>query len=308
MDSMINAVIRKGDCHLCHSMRNLSSSLNKLIFSILLAGHKICPPDWVRKNKRPRYYSLWYVIKGRGEVVINGKKHKLQPGRLVIFTPQMVCDKKSYRTNPLEFYYVRFSYAMAFEDKDVWQFKHSQDVPFPLKGVYTISNHSAVTVLLEQLSSLAKRQGTTVNMQKRIVFGELLLTFVEDFNSQMLSGDSKKAIEGTIEYMINHYKNTITLSELSQIAGLSTSHYSRLFKKYIGLSPIDYLTHLRIDRAKELLVLSDVKIKEVSQTVGYGDELYFSRTFKRIIGVSPSQYCEDHKQISGELSNHPDKR
>ncbi|PMC40708.1 AraC family transcriptional regulator [Bacillus sp. UMB0899] len=281
-------------------MRNLSISLHKLIFSILLAGHKTCPPDWIRKGKKPRFYSMWYVTKGRGEVVINGKKHKLHPGKLVVFTPHMICDKKSYRTNPLEFYFVRFSYAMAFEDKDVWQFKRSKDVSFPLKGVYTISNHSAVIVLLEQLSSLAKKQGSTINMQQRIVFEELLLTIVEDFHSQMLSGDSKKAIEGTIEYMINHYKNSITLTELAQIAGLSTSHYSRLFKKYIGLSPIDYLTHLRIDRAKELLVLSDVKIKEVSQNVGYGDELYFSRTFKRIVGVSPSQFCEDHKQVVSE--------
>jgi AraC-like DNA-binding protein len=87
------------------------------------------------------------------------------------------------------------------------------------------------------------------------------------------------------------------LSDLANIAGLSISHYSRLFKKYIGLSPIDYLTHLRIDRAKELLVLSDVRIKEVSQNVGYVDELYFSRTFKRIVGVSPSQFCDDQKLL-----------
>ncbi|HZH58728.1 MAG TPA: AraC family transcriptional regulator [Metabacillus sp.] len=282
---------------MCNKMSNLSLTLNKLTFSLLLAGHKSCPPNWIRKGKRPKFHSLWYITKGYGEVVINGKKHKLQPGKLVVFTPQMICDKKAARVHPLEFYFVRFSYAMAFEEKDSWQFKHAHEVTFPLQGVYTISNHSAVIVLLEQLNSLSNKHGSTVNMQQKIVFQELLLTFVEDFQSQMLNGDSKKAIEGTIDYMVNHYKNTITLSELSQIAGLSVSHYSRLFKKYIGLSPIEYLTHLRMKRAKELLVLSDVKVKEVSQNVGYEDELYFSRTFKRIVGVSPSQFCEDQKNL-----------
>lgn len=289
--------MRRGEVYLCHKMRNLSTLLNKLTYSILLAGHKTCPPDWNRKGKRPKFHSLWYITKGHGEVVINGKKHKLHPGKLVVFTPQMICDKKSTRVHPLEFYFVRFSYAMAYEEKDDWHFKHAHDVTFPLQGVYTISNQSAVIVLLEKLNSLTNKHGSTVNMQQKIVFQELLLSFVEDFHSQMLNGDSKKAIEGTIEYMVNHYKNTITLSELAQIAGLSVSHYSRLFKKYIGLTPIEYLTHLRIKRAKELLVLSDVKVKEVSQNVGYTDELYFSRTFKRIAGVSPSQFCEDQRNL-----------
>ncbi|MBD1379409.1 helix-turn-helix transcriptional regulator [Bacillus sp. IB182487] len=279
-------------------MRNLTSTLNKLTFSLMLAGYKACPPHWSRKGKKPKHHSLWFITKGNGEVVLNGKKDRLCPGKLIVFTPEMVCDKKVSGTNPLEFYFVRFSYALAFEEKDRWHFKQSGDAAFPLNGVYTINNSSAVVLLLEQLNALSKRRGATISMQQKVVFQELLLTFIEDFHSQSISGDSKKAIEGTIEYMVNHYKNSITLPELANIAGLSVSHYSRLFKKYIGLSPIDYLTHLRIDRAKELLVLSDIRIKEVSQNVGYVDELYFSRTFKRIVGISPSQFCDDQKLIS----------
>jgi AraC-like DNA-binding protein len=276
-------------------MCNLTANLNKLTYSLLLAGYKTCPPEWRRQGIQPKHHSLWFVTKGKGEVILNGKKHKLCPGKLVVFTPEMVCDKKTSRNHPLEFYFVRFSYAMAFEEKETWYFKQSGDVSFPLHGVYTINNSSAVVVLLEQLNALSKRRGASVSFQQRVLFQELLLTIIQDFRSQTITGDSKKAIEGTIEYMVDHYNHPITLSDLANIAGLSTSHYSRLFKKYIGLSPIDYLTHLRIDRAKELLVLSDVRIKEVSQNVGYVDELYFSRIFKRIVGVSPSQFCDDQK-------------
>ncbi|MGM7722722.1 AraC family transcriptional regulator [Metabacillus sp. Hm71] len=282
---------------MCKKLCGLTSTLNKLTFSLLLTGYKTCPPGWSRQGTKPQHHSLWFITKGKGEVVLNGKRTKLGPGKLIFFTPEMICDKKASRNHALEFYFVRFSYALAFEEKGMWHFKQAKDVTFPLSGVYTMTNSSAIILLLDQLNSLSKRRGAAVTFQKKLLLQELLLTIAQDFRSQTISGDSKKAIEGTIEYMVDHYKNPITLSDLANIAGLSTSHYSRLFKKYIGLSPIDYLTHLRIDRAKELLVLSDIRIKEVSQTVGYADELYFSRTFKRIVGVSPSQFCDDHKLI-----------
>lgn len=79
------------------------------------------------------------------------------------------------------------------------------------------------------------------------------------------------------------------------MAGLSNSHYSRLFKKNIGYSPIEYLTHLRLDRARELLAHSDERIKEVNQNFGYEDELYFSRIFKKIVGVSPTKFSDEQK-------------
>jgi YesN/AraC family two-component response regulator len=103
------------------------------------------------------------------------------------------------------------------------------------------------------------------------------------------------AIERTIDYMVNHYNENITLERLAGIAGLSPSHYSRLFKKYAGHSPIDYLLHLRMDRAKELLVLSDYRLKAVAESIGYTDELYFSRMFKKIVGISPSEFASKYK-------------
>jgi AraC-like DNA-binding protein len=94
--------------------------------------------------------------------------------------------------------------------------------------------------------------------------------------------------------MVNHYPEDLNLLDLAAIAGLSPSHYSRLFKKYSGHSPIDYLAHLRMDRAKELLSLSDYRLKAISQSVGYSDEFYFSRLFKKIVGMSPTAYVRKH--------------
>ncbi|WP_462411487.1 AraC family transcriptional regulator [Neobacillus sp. Marseille-QA0830] len=277
---------------------SLISKLNELTFSILLAGYKTFPPGWSKRGKKTLYHSLWFIVKGSGEIVINGIKSELSPGKLVVFTPGMICDKKSYCSEPLEFYFIRFTPAGAFERKEQWHFKNPEEIHFPLQGVYTIKNSPGVAFLIEEIMTLSKRRGAEIAFKKKILFQELLLTFTQDFYSQTISKDTKQVIEETIDYITHHYHRAITLSDLAKMAGLSNSHYSRLFKKYIGYSPIEYLTHLRIDRAKELLAHSEIRIKEVSQSVGYEDELYFSRIFKKIVGVSPTQFSDEKKMAN----------
>ena len=274
---------------------NLTSKLNELTFSLLLAGYKTCPQNWIKKGKKPLYHSLWFITKGAGEIIINGEKNELSPGKLIVFTPGMVCDKKSSSSNPLEFYYIRFTHAGAFEKKEQWHFKQPQDIPFPLHGVYSIKNSSGVSLLFDEINSLSKRRSSTIAFRQKILFQELLLTLIQDFHAQTISKDTRQVIEETIDYIGHHYHQTISLTDLAKMAGLSNSHFSRLFKKNTGYSPIEYLTHLRIDRAKELLVHSDIRVKEVSQNVGYEDELYFSRIFKKIVGVSPTQFSDEQK-------------
>lgn len=274
---------------------SLSSKLNELTFSLLLAGYKSCPPNWSKKGKRTLNHSLWFITKGTGEVVINGKKNDLSPGKLIVFTPGMICDKTTSPSNPLEFYFIRFTHAAAFEKKEQWHFKLPQEISFPLHGVYTIKNSSGVVILLDEIHSLSKRRGSTIAFKQKILFQEFLLTLLQDFHVQTISKDTRQVIEETIDYIGHHYHQGINVTDLAKIAGLSKSHYSRLFKKFTGYSPIEYLTHLRIDRAKELLAHSEIRIKEVSQNVGYEDELYFSRIFKKIVGVSPTQFSDEQK-------------
>jgi AraC-like DNA-binding protein len=278
----------------------IAKQLNQLTYSFLLAGFKKCPSDWHRRERKHVYYSMWFIAKGSGQIIINGTSFRAEPGKLFVYIPGMVCEKKTDAENPLEFYYIRFSFALAYEEKEQWHLKKGEDVSFPLHGVYKISNSPGIIYFLEQISNLSKRRGQMVGIQRKILFLELLLAIVQDFRSQKIAGDTTLAIETTIDYMVNHYNNPMSLTDLAKMAGLSSSHYSRLFKKYVGYSPIDYLTHLRIDRAKELLALSDFRIKEISKSVGYDDELYFSRMFKKIVGITPSQYRNKHKPLSKE--------
>ncbi|MBD2848668.1 helix-turn-helix transcriptional regulator [Paenibacillus sp. IB182496] len=107
--------------------------------------------------------------------------------------------------------------------------------------------------------------------------------------------ESVRAIAQTIVYMQQHYRDKIDMGTLSAMAGLTASSYSRLFKRTMRVPPVKYLTQLRIERAKRLLLMHGAPVKEVSAAVGFGDEFYFSRIFRRLVGVAPSHYGKRSK-------------
>jgi len=82
----------------------------------------------------------------------------------------------------------------------------------------------------------------------------------------------------------------ITLDDLAAYAGLDKFHLVRAFRCEVGLPPYEYLTHLRVCRARELL-RRGVLVAEAAQTVGFYDESQLHRHFRRILGVAPGVYA-----------------
>ncbi|HBF36612.1 MAG TPA: hypothetical protein DDW50_04760 [Firmicutes bacterium] len=92
------------------------------------------------------------------------------------------------------------------------------------------------------------------------------------------------------EYIRAHYHENISLKSVAQYLAVSEAYLSRLFSKEMGESFINYVTHLRIEKAKELLKNSNLSINEISEQVGYYNQEHFSRVFKKHEGCSPNKY------------------
>jgi AraC-like DNA-binding protein/mannose-6-phosphate isomerase-like protein (cupin superfamily) len=273
----------------------IAARLNRFVFSILLIGHQRCEPDWYQPTRSIKHHSFWLIVKGKGTFTINGTHYPVEPGKLIFFEPGMLVERRTDPEQPIEYYFLRFHYTETYEEKEQWICRSSAESPFPLQGMYTVQNTPQLIYWMEQLVGLWQRRGHMTAMRRKNVLNEFWLTLLQDFRAQKVAGDTTAAIELTQEYMVQHYQEPLTLEQLAQLAGLSVSHYSRMFKKVIGYSPIDYLTHLRMDRAKELLVLSDYRYKLIANSVGYSDEFYFSRMFKKVVGVSPREYAKRHR-------------
>lgn len=84
--------------------------------------------------------------------------------------------------------------------------------------------------------------------------------------------------------------SAFSLDRLASEAGMSVSHFSRLFKKATGQSPSQYFIHLRMEAARELLLESDLSILNIALEVGYGSPSYFAHLFRRHTGITPREY------------------
>ncbi len=112
------------------------------------------------------------------------------------------------------------------------------------------------------------------------------------FHTQNTIDYSNDIVKTTREYLENHYTEDISLDDIAAQVNISPQYFSKLIKKTTGFNFIDWLSMLRVRKAKELLTNSNLTVKEVCFMVGYKDPNYFSRIFKKRNGMTPSEYVK----------------
>jgi len=94
----------------------------------------------------------------------------------------------------------------------------------------------------------------------------------------------------TIQYLQNHYASKLTLDEVANSVHISPTYLSRVFKREVGSSMVDFLNRIRIEKSKELLVDESARLIEVALQCGFESQSYFNRMFKQQCGMTPRQY------------------
>lgn len=105
--------------------------------------------------------------------------------------------------------------------------------------------------------------------------------------------NDERTIYGITRYLQEHLTEEISLSVLSEEFHLNPQYISQLFKSEIGVNFLTYLTNIRMEEAKKLLLTTSLSIAEISEQSGYGDYRVFTKVFKKSEGITPSQYRRD---------------
>lgn len=117
---------------------------------------------------------------------------------------------------------------------------------------------------------------------------------------------SPRAVQRARAYLRETLSERVTLDALAEHAALDKFHLARAFRSEVGLAPYEYLTHLRVDRARELL-RTGVRVAEVAQAVGFYDESQLHRHFRRIVGVTPGAYARSFATVRSSRQHRPSR-
>ena len=108
------------------------------------------------------------------------------------------------------------------------------------------------------------------------------------------------AITRARRFIEEHQAEDLSLAQVAKAAGMSTFYFCKMFKKFTGLNFTDYLSRVRIEKAKNLLLNPNLRISEIAYAIGFQSLTHFNRVFKKIVGQSPTRYREQLRGRAGK--------
>ncbi|WP_042352058.1 helix-turn-helix domain-containing protein [Bacillus massiliigorillae] len=238
-------------------------------------------------NHFHEYYVIGFIEKGQRRLTCKNKDFIIDTGDLILLNPHEnhACEQIDGQT--LDYRCINIQPQIM--KKIVAEIQGTEALPhFNTKVIF----HSELVSSLKELHLMILEENKDFKKEEILFF--LIKQLIEEY-SEPLSHETKielrTEIQSVCEYLENNYTKTITLDELSHIAGLSKYHLLRSFTKQTGISPYSYLETIRINQAKKLLKRG-VPLIDVAMQTGFNDQSHFSNFFKKFIGLTPKQYMK----------------
>lgn len=243
-----------------------------------------CENQWRWDVRQFMDWDLWIALDGRGSLVIENKHHTVEKGFSVCFSPgpwrvQAEHDPR----HPLQVFYCHFSLAGS-------NLKALPEAPAPEPFYLEVDPLLWGTV--RELSGY--RKTPAANSFHENLLWQLLLR--ERRSAPAHSSTAEDRVRELTRRLREDASGIREITQLAQEAGMSPGHLRRVFKKVTGQTPVQFLIHCRIERARYYLRESTLGIEQIANTVGYRDVYFFSRQFKEITGKSPTAWRKTGKR------------
>ncbi|MDF2543614.1 MAG: hypothetical protein K0S47_3332 [Herbinix sp.] len=270
-----------------------------MLFTIITEQEKVLPfyitgigmQVYQEPIKRPEgfhYYQWTYCSKGSGVFLIGGKEYVIEEGTGFFFSPDIPHEYhatgETWETYWLTFYGNNLPSLLNLFNVGPWEIFIPERVEESIKLFHEIEHD-----LLQD------------NLEKNIHTSAKLYEFLILFKSSKRLGadrplnNKRMKLKPIISYMESNYGHDISLEELAFLINVTPHHLCKLFKSTLGMTPFQYLIQLRLQAAKQLLLLSPhLKIMEIAQLVSYSDTSYFCSIFKKQENITPQDFRKLH--------------
>ncbi|MBQ7974739.1 MAG: AraC family transcriptional regulator [Clostridia bacterium] len=235
---------------------------------------------------RPEGFAAYQVAictAGQGKFISRGKEHIIASGDIFLFSPRVPHEYYPI-SGDWQIYFCVFSGDGAegifsyfgFEETEVFTSSRQEIREDFIKMCETTEPFGLSLILYKLLGNISRLSRSNPNRThiEKNRFGKIL---------------------PVLDYIEQNYKRPVTLDDMADLICVSKSYLCRTFREAYGVTPVNYLLKMRINRAKQLLISTDMKIKLLSNECGFNDTSYFCMIFKRMEGMTPDEFRSLHK-------------
>ncbi len=280
-----------------------SASFMPVIVKTIERIHDI---SWSMEPNTHEYFEMVYIKKGSAVFEIAGQPVAIGPNDIIIIKPRQAHKFIVKSEAGCEFIVLNFKFTNQVNNEvseisleDFLNFVNNKEWgPFiSLK----VSQKNEIITLLNKI--LRERESAEIGSEllnyllimELFVFISRALKMEWESSIKNKSPKLKELIEVSVKFINNNFERDISLGDIARFIFLSPSYFTRAFKEEVGISPISYLLKIRVDRAKELLRETDLKISDIALSIGFSNQQRFNEIFKKYAGVTPLHY---RKQIN----------
>ena len=266
------------------------SPIDRAVTKLLYVSTAKYGGDWHSLLHTHACTELFYVVGGVGRFKIGEKMLPVAADDLVIVNPNVEHTEVSLNSSPLE-YIVLGVQGLEFEPGEEGDDR------------YTIVNFRGggeemlfyLRALLRELET--KAAGYELVCQDLLEVMLVRIMRRTDFTLSISPGGKRASKECTAvrRYIDSHFKESITLDVLAEMAHVNKYYMVHSFSREFGISPINYLISRRIQESRYLLSETDHSLSQISHMLGFSSPSYFSQSFRRLEGMSPMEYRKQEK-------------
>jgi len=246
-----------------------------------------CRSSWRQVNEVRDYSRFYFVLEGGCNLCVDGKRYTLHPGSMALIPAGKIVSASLTDEKRLIKYWCKFTATVGEVSIFDWL-----DIPYAID----VDNTEAVRSIFH--SMLYDEYGNKIfePSQENAHLYTVFDIFMEKILPGQVISDELNFMQ-LISYIELHMHEKITVEKLSEAAYMSESTFYRAFRKKTGVSPIAFVNAVRLEKAKRLLVNSDMHIREIAEQVGFENGSFFWNSFHKHTGVTPAVY----RQQKGRL-------